>query len=643
MGLLKKVERELLFRKNLKLFEEKLPPVAEVIKKVKTPIKIKEEGGKLDALVGGVSVYGGDAFALVQKQIELFERAEPKIFRSVSVEIPTREDLIITKYAQKIAKLAGNQVNFTAPKLTKGIIPLLIVVGVGFGIHIEELLKRYKIQNLILVDTPTYFKLSFYYLDWGKVFEYFSPETKRQIHIVIKDNKYAHKHPDEAYSSILEAVKELNPSIAFYGYYFQHLSYEPPMTPVNWLKEYPTLKFLLYGYFDDELWALDWTIEKALRGIPVYYGDVKVPKGSVAFVLGAGPSLDKTLELVERYKDNAVIVSCGSTITSLEKVGLKPDIHVELERTKYTYDVLSEVNPEFLKNIFLITVNAVWTDCFELFNEGGFILKLNDTGARIFSSLNIPELANIGPTVTAMGVSLCASLGFEEVYLFGVDLGSKEANLHHSKLSNYYNSKSMLNKVKPVFDRQVPGNFGGVVYTEMLFQDTAYAIHKVIHQTGLRVYNLSDGIRIPDAIPLDPEDFYLDKNIKKEEVLRRVKENFRRDYTNVINPKDILENLYRTLKSLEILIRSIEKPRDIAEALHVMTQIEKYINNIGAIGYNMLYPNTYQWGLLVVGYILNTEPEKVPDFMKHFLELYTDFVKDAYGAIENLLRKHYST
>ncbi len=643
MAFLKRVEREVLYRRNLKLFEEKLPPVAEAVKKVKTPIKIKEKGEKLDAIVGGVSIYGGDVLALVNKQIEVFERLEPKLFNSVNFEAPPeREDIIAYRYANKLLKLTKTM--YEPPSLKRGFIPLLIVVGVGFGMHIKSLLERYEVQNLILIDVPLYFKLSFYWLDWEWVFEYFSPGSKRQLHIVILDNKYADQHPDEAYEPVLKAIQGMNPATAFYTYYFQHLEYEPPLKPIDWLRKHPMLRQLFYGFFDDELWSLDWTTEKILKGIPLYYGDVKVPKDFPAFVLGAGPSLDKNLDLIKRYKDRALIVSCGSTITSLQKAGIKPDIHVELERTKYTYDVLSEVDPEFLKGIFLVTSNTVWTQCFDLFEEGGIILKFNDTGANMLRKfIKAPQLANIGPTVTALGVSLCAHLGFEEIYLFGVDLGSKDPKVHHSKLSNYYNSKSMLYKSKVNLNKVVPGNFGGFVYTETLFEETGYAIHKTIHEYGIKVYNLSDGIKIEGAIPLEPEELFIDTKTSKEEVLRLIKQNFRRDYVGNVDLKGFFEDLYNIFDRLEAVILSTPKPTNLREALHFMAVLESYIQAIGNVAYVLVFHNTYQWSVYVIGHILELyEEEKVKDFMEAFLKLYAEFIGEVKLSIKKLMEKHYS-
>lgn len=642
MGFLRRAEKELIYRKNLKLFEKKLPPVAEAIKRVKAPIKVKEINGKLDGFIGDISLYGGDARSVVNKQIEVFAKAQPKIFNSASIsDVHERDEIIAYRYLRKLLEVTGDR--FTAPELSEdSLLPLLIVVGVGFGMHLEELLHKYKVQNLILIDVPIYFKLSLYWLNWEWIFEYFSPENKRQLHIVLLDNKYAEKHPDDAYQPILSAIQGMNPATAFYSYYFQHLTYEPPLDPIGWLRKHPIFRQLFYGYFDDELWSLDWTIEKIRRNIPLYYGDRKVPHGSVAFVLGAGPSLDKTLHLVENFKDRAVVISCGSTITSLEKAGIKPDIHVELERTKYTYDMLSEVNADFLREVFLVTTNAVWTDCFNLFEKGGFVLKGNDTGSTLLRHIGVPRLWEIGPTVTAMGVSLAESLGFREVYLFGVDLGSREPSIHHSKLSNYYNPKSMLSGVRPRFSKQVPGNFGGYVWTDSFFEETAYSIHKTIYRSGIRVYNLSDGVRIQDAIPLDPEDFTLEGDVRKDVTLKIIRENFRKEYSGILDVKKFLEELLLTFRNLERAVRLMPIPENRGEALFVMAKLEELLRALGVTGYTLLFHNTYQMSLSVVGHLLTLRDEETAEFMSFFLKLYADFVKEAGQAIGEVFQKHYS-
>ncbi|MCS7195971.1 MAG: hypothetical protein NZ827_01720, partial [Aquificaceae bacterium] len=156
MSLVGKVKRELLYRKNLQLLREKLPPVARAVEKVKIPVKIVEKSGKLDALIAGASVYGGDVFDIAKRQVEQFEKVQPRLFNSCYNPAPPPEyNAIAHRYARTIGERTGAL--FSLPDIDKlGFVPLLIGVGVGFGVHLEMLLEKYRVHNLILVDVPSY-------------------------------------------------------------------------------------------------------------------------------------------------------------------------------------------------------------------------------------------------------------------------------------------------------------------------------------------------------------------------------------------------------------------------------------------------------------------------------------------------------
>ncbi len=89
-----------------------------------------------------------------------------------------------------------------------------------------------------------------------------------------------------------------------------------------------------WGFFDDNLIALSHTINNIERAVPFLKKGGKVPAGysrTPVFIIANGPSLDDAIAVIEKNKDKALIISCGSAISALHKVGIKPDIHVETE------------------------------------------------------------------------------------------------------------------------------------------------------------------------------------------------------------------------------------------------------------------------------------------------------------------------
>ncbi|MCS7083440.1 MAG: DUF115 domain-containing protein, partial [Aquificaceae bacterium] len=251
------------------------------------------------------------------------------------------------------------------------------------------------------------------------------------------------------------------------------------------------------------------------------------------------------------------------------------DIHVELERTKITYDCISEVSRDFLKDVFLITTNPVWTECFDLFQQGGVVLKEHDSGASFFDKA-IPRTINSGVTVGSLGVSVALLLGFREIYLVGLDLGSKIPELHHSTNTNYYNSDSFMSKLPHSrFDKVVKANFGGQAYTNSYFWLTAQSIsqNSLIYKDA-SIFNLSDGIYISGTIPLMMDELNFNSKLDKKRLLDVIFSAFSRDYAFDV---DVYFNKVRLC--IQDIVDSITQAqvRDIKSLVDIATGVEKAI------------------------------------------------------------------
>jgi hypothetical protein len=105
------------------------------------------------------------------------------------------------------------------------------------------------------------------------------------------------------------------------------------------------------------------------------------------------------------------------------------------------------------------------------------------------------------------------------VYLFGVDLGYKDPERHHSKDTAYFNElKEKVNHKKFNTNRRVDGNFGDKVYVNHVFDwartSMEYALRR--RESDSVCYNCSDGVKIEGAEPLRIEDINLDKEFDKQ-------------------------------------------------------------------------------------------------------------------------------
>lgn len=632
------------FNKNVNFLSKNYPQLLEKLNVPQGSIRVNlDHEGRLDALVGSVMVYGGDAYKKSLEQVQRFINFPIRLLPNIPIDISYNMDYISHRTTAKIHELIGGTCRY--PQYPpENVISLLVVVGLGFGFHLNLLRKHYKIQHIILIDMPIFAHLSLYTMNWQELIQEYNKPDK-SITLYIGDDFFDPQKIDSSISDFVKSINRIGPMLAYWGYYYEHLLYNPPVRFLEWLAKTPAIPQLYKGFFDDELWSLDWSLEKLSSKIPAYYGGFKLPQKTVAFVLGAGPSLDKAIELIRKYQDRAIIFSSGSTITALERAGIIPDYHVEIERTKYTYDILSEVNKEFLEKIELIANNPLWTECFNLFKKGYMFLKLNDTGAIVFASAGVPvSIWHTGPTVTAASTSVAAELGFEEIYLFGVDLGSKSPREHHSKQTNYYKEGSILAKNPPSLDIQYPAKNGGMVYTNIWFIETAKSIEAVIRKYPVKVYNASDGIKIEGAIDISLEDIDFEniQPIDKAYIKSIISQNFRADYINYIDTKLLFRDL---IKNLDEYIKLVKDYADkdyssITNLLSNFTIFNFYFKRIDNLLFHLIFHDTHMWTTLIVGEAMVLSEKKRVELLKAFWKIYKEYLYEVKRELLNIKTKH---
>ena len=134
-----------------------------------------------------------------------------------------------------------------------------------------------------------------------------------------------------------------------------------------------------WGFFDDALIG----IAQGLKSLPKtkiahYQGRDALPKwvsNIPVFILGNGPSLDQGIELLKEVRDQVLLICCGSTINTLKKLGVTPDIHVDIERLKQTVDKFQFLDQDYLDKIWGLSVNVMHPGLFDCFKRSGMAMK----------------------------------------------------------------------------------------------------------------------------------------------------------------------------------------------------------------------------------------------------------------------------
>jgi len=501
------------FAKNMMLFEKKVPHIYEYFidyKPLKNRISFDESG--LNIVVDGAYMYPeGDKHDFIKQQTELFYEDPKKMFYLPNYK---GDDVDVFRHGQRIREVCelreqmhGDVMShpFKKDSLSPDFINCIIFAGVGLGFHIEKISQQKKL-NYIYIYEPDMdvFYASLHSMDWAPIFE--NCTENGSVYFTIGYDKYR----------FMNELKVITQQIGAFNvsqlYIYQHYNSELLDDSVKMFFEIGYRLSSGWGFCEDEVIGIAHTLHNLEAKSPVFRkNSVENPvKELPVFVIGNGPSLDDDITFLKENQGCAMIVSCGTSIYPLLKNGIKPDCHIEIERTYGTFTALKGLDmDDQLADIDLIALNTVPPEVFKLFKSGSMVIKASDSGKdlihKYISADEYPEVQRCNPTCTNLGVELMLELGFEKLYLFGLDFGWLDGSHHHSKSSMYYD-KDITTEIKSS-SLCLPGNFEEEVFTDFgLDMSKAVVEMSIQKHKNSQVVNCSNGLRITGSVSLHSYD-----------------------------------------------------------------------------------------------------------------------------------------
>ncbi|MBL0646012.1 6-hydroxymethylpterin diphosphokinase MptE-like protein [Aeromonas caviae] len=531
-----KVVLPLRFEQNMVAFRQYIPHIAEIYETYQParPFNIFcTENGQpnLVWLDDNVAVYGDEPYLICETLVRDFMdnstlsrlsfREEENTLGSIHVEYLNKLNI----YKREISSQADLLANIPDE------IPSALIFGVGLGYHLGYIYERCKIGTLFLFEPDMdLFYASLFCFDWTPLLAYMHQENLG-LHILLGQDEYSIVKDFSSAIRKRGAFLVANPLI-MWGY--QNEKINGMIDKI--IQEYYLL-VMGWGFFDDNLMALSHSIRNIERGIPFLKKELKlssVHKDVPVFIIGNGPSLDESIDVINAHKEHAILISCGSAITALHKNGIKPDILVQVERTKSIYDFMVNLDePEYLKDVLFFSTDVIHPNCPTLFKNTVLAFKSGEPGS-VFCNTYFPastEFATLGavnPLVGNLGVSAPIHLGFKNLYMFGLDNGYKDKEHHHSKSSAYYNSEENAKILGAMLysanERQCEANFGGVVISNTMYDTSRYMIEQVLAgNMDVHCFNCSDGAKIAGAKPLPSHRVSLHQKIDKASILNEIR------------------------------------------------------------------------------------------------------------------------
>ncbi|WOI36651.1 6-hydroxymethylpterin diphosphokinase MptE-like protein [Alteromonas sp. CI.11.F.A3] len=467
----------------------------------------------------------------------------------------------------------------------KGTLPTsvrsLIFFGLGAGYSLNELIDNHSVDKLFICEpNKDFFYASLFTVNWDEILHCFDDGDKR-LYLNVGDDG------TNLTDDLLVQFQSVGPYVLANTYFYQGYYNERLVAAISQMREQLQVIIAMGDYFDNAKYGLAHTRVAIERETPFLLNNAssKISAGLKEvpiFIVGNGPSLDNLLDVLKSEKDNVVIISCGTALQSLHRNGITPDFHAEIEMNRATHDWATRIqDSEYLQKIRLISCNGVHPDTMRLYGSTLLAFKQGEAStvacAELHNQKMFAHLNHAYPTVSNFVVDLITTLGFQQIYLFGIDLGFKDPNYHHSKMSGYYQDNG-----QELYDYAgrnntsilVPGNLRPWVNSKFEFKVSKAVIEQSLISTHSSVYNLSDGAKINGAIGLKSDDVLVLSTAElKKELIDTIsltafapvdREEFNQQFSKRFSNESLSEEL---LSLLHLLKQELKTREDIDQVI----------------------------------------------------------------------------
>lgn len=373
----------------------------------------------------------------------------------------------------------------------------LVVLGIGLGYHLERLIEQTKARHIILVEPyPDFLRHSLATVDWATLLE---QAEGRGCKFTVS----LERQPDDIVSDIQSMFSAEGVPFIDGTYVFMHYPAWELFQARDRLAEVVETLFVSRGYYEDEILMLTNTLSNlAGTDFRLVDLDLRPIRPEPVFVVGSGPSVDRTIDQVKRLRDRAVVFSCGTGLKICLAHGIVPDFHTEIENGDWVYDALALLHERHgFTGITLVAALSVDPRVPGLFDDRILFFRDSVSGTRILAP-HRAEINGAVPTVANTAVRLAMGMGFTTFYLFGIDCGTKSEEKKHSDLA-IYNDSPRFKQYEDLMEMaySTRGNFGGTAKADWVFSFSRMMLERLVWSFNLKVYNCSDGARIANTVP----------------------------------------------------------------------------------------------------------------------------------------------
>ena len=587
------------FEANMEVFKEHYPALYEQFKDYKPERSF--EFFVSDDNIANIQFLDNNDIFYKSSRVEDICKAQYEEVKEKLDNVCLHYDLQVDKFGQihlryfneAISIMNDNNVNGYTFKVTDtNFIPHLIMFGCGLGYPLDYIYNDFSVANLLVLEpTADVFYASLYTYDWKKLI-LDSKAQMRSIEFFVGRT--------DIYNEWYDYYREKGEFLAACRCTFVHYVNAQMQPLIDLYNE----KFYIYtsalGIFDDNMFGMSHAAHNLKEHYPLAIYDSTVGdeyKHVPVFVVGNGPSIDNDIAFLRRYQDKAVIIACGSALDTLYNAGIQADIYVATERMGYisqTLEIFKDTG--YLDNILCIGTNILHPSVLKhfkkvmLFDKAGEYFREGLVLNGCHSFKKWASLPYINPLVGNAGLATAVTLGFKQIYMFGMDNGKViNAKNEHSQYSDLYGKRYALNEKSPIAGKEIilKGNFGSDVVSNQLYKTATDTFERLMLSNAddkeLVCYNCSDGALISKTVPMHSSDINLlhNDNIDKDKLIDHILKDMtfvvdmtQSDLTNVFHKEE-----YNKISSS--IIRFFAQPcQNRFELIMLLSSISSVLNNL---------------------------------------------------------------
>ena len=386
---------EELMQKNLKVLEKQFPGICEIIEEKKAELLKKEQ-----LILEEETAFTGERILAVKKagrRLYLAWRRDPKAHPINQISVLGK----IVPYAP------------------------IFILGMGNIHYLEEVLGQTEKNVVVLLYEPLFsvFYKQLGQIDFGKLF------GKQTVALVVEginedglENMvgamlFGDKIPVMKYFVLPNYVELCGKQVSWFlevlakksRQYYMGLGTRRLFSPYQAENFYHNVGYLQTGY-------------KAFQLLG------KIPSNVPAFVVSAGPSLNKNIKELKRAKGKSFIIAVDTAVKPLLKAGVEPDMFATLDGAK----PLKLLEMEQAKSIPLLTQVTAAHKIMDYHTGKKFFYDEGYKYVRGLFEMNGKKLEGfpVGGSVATLAFSLVCHLGIRKVIFVGQDLAYTDNKSH---------------------------------------------------------------------------------------------------------------------------------------------------------------------------------------------------------------------